>query len=345
MFADKKIIIISLILGLAAALCFYLYSGGYLTKKQKQINKAEVAQSQNIKCVVAAKDISSRTVLTKDMLTTIDIPANIIPAKTFTGTSAAEGKVTRDRIFKGQIIIEDNLKDGKDNSELAFKLPSGKRAITIGATVTSAVGNMLKPGDLVDLIVYLNSNVAGEDSSFTLLRKMLILATDTSLENNEQGNKTVEKMTGTVQSSHGYQSITIAATPDECVKINLAESIGTLKLVLHSPNYDTSDADKTTAEIVTIRDLEKIVGFKFKTNEKQSQQVAQQAASPAPAPAPAYQAQIVAQPAPAVQKPTNKQSPQTGNTFRTVYIMRGSKISEMNVAANDKSEVAMKRGE
>jgi len=54
--------------------------------------------------------------------------------------------------------------------------------------------------------------------------------------------------------------VTIAAAPEECVKLSLAESAGKLKLALHSP-LDEKAATGTTV-MASMSDLRRIAGLK-----------------------------------------------------------------------------------
>ena len=334
MFREKWIIIISLAVGLAAAGFFYFYSGGHILRGRKQANEsAPVASLQTKQCVIVVKDVPLRTPLTKDMLAAVRVPVELAHPLAVTSVKSAVGRVTRDRLIKGQFLLAPNLRDANTPSELSFVLPKNMRAITVGATVTNAVANMLRPGDFVDIIVYLNSQVAGENVSFTMLRKVLVLATDSRLEDEKESN-TLNKMTGSVEDARGYQSVTLAASPPDCVKLNLAESVGQIKLALHAPQETkVADAGK---EIALTGDLAKEFGFKVVKNNS---------AAPASASAPAAVAQNSENNGRSGDARAQKPSAAASEPARVVYIMRGSKIETMTAVGGAPRKLASEKGD
>lgn len=342
MFRDKKIIVISLILGLAAGGIYYLYSGGMIPTGKKQVEKPAPAVVKTKTCVVAGKDIARRTKLTKEMLSTTELPEDTVHPQAVTDVKKAVGRITADRLVKGQMLLEPNLRSQDAPSELGFVLPRGMRAITIGATVTTGVGNMLRPGDYVDIIVYLDSQVANNDVSFTLLAKVLVLATDTRLEGEEEESGPMSKVAGPVQNTKGYDSITLAISPRDCVKLNLAESIGKLKLVLHAPS--------DTAVVRQARELADPAGlaseYGFAVARKQG----------APSAAPVDRNAGTSEPAVASEtKHSGAKSDRVAETQqvskaaaakpRVVYIMRGSELHSMTALQSEDEKLVYGKGE
>lgn len=334
MFRDKKIIVISLILGLAAGGVYYLYSGGMIPIGKKQAEKPAPPVVKTITCVVAATDVARRTKLTSEMLSTIELPEETVHPQAVTDVKKAVGRITADRLVKGQALLEPNLRSQDAPSELGFVLPRGMRAITIGATVTTGVGNMLRPGDYVDVIVYLNSQIAENDVSFTLLRKVLVLATDTRLEGEEEESGPMSKVAGPVQNAKGYDSITLAGSPQDCVKLNLAESIGKLKLVLHAPS--------DTAVVRQARELADPAGlaseYGFAVAGKQG----------APSAAPVDR--NVGASENAVAKTdrvaeTQRDREAAAAKPRVVYIMRGSELHSMTALRSEDEKLVYGKGE
>lgn len=260
MIREKWLIILSLVLGLAAAGVFYLYSGGLLNFNRNGGEKVEEKAVQMRTCVAAAGDIERRTLLTEDMLVTVEVPLEHSHPNAVEAREKCVGRITRDRLIKGETVLEQNLRDENTPSDLSFVLPEGMRAITMAASVTSGVGNMLRPGDYVDIIVYLDEKVAGKSVSFTLLRKTLVLATDNRIYGAEDDDSLLDKVGGPAKDAKGYQSITLAASPRDCVKLNLAESTGRMKLVLHAPD---EPAGEKGAEVAALNDIAKEAGFRI----------------------------------------------------------------------------------
>lgn len=252
MLKNKKTLIISLSAGAAATIVFYIYSAGLLNmfkSNSKKVDKSQTVETR--KYVVAAVDLEIRTMLTPEMMIEAEAPVQYVHQDAIASIKSATGRVTMDRILKGEVVMERNLRDSNSPSELSFVVPDGKRAITVGATVTSAVGNMLKPGDGVDVVVYLDEKIAGDSVSFILLRNMLVLATDTEIYGNEGKESTVKKAGKSAEKDVQYKSVTLSATPEECVKLSLAESIGVVKLTL----YSGEETEAGEIEVAALRDM------------------------------------------------------------------------------------------
>jgi pilus assembly protein CpaB len=325
MLREKWIIAVSLALGLAAGGVYFLYAGGAGIFGGKQ-PAAQPAQSlKTKKCVVAATDVPVRTKLTPEMLGTIDAPESMAHPQSIADANKAVGRITRDRLVKGQMILEPNLKDENTPSELSFILPAGMRAVTIGASVTTGVGNMLSPGDYIDVIVFLDSNIADKGVSFTLLSKVLVLATDTRLEGGEQQSSAVGKVTGSMESAKGYDSVTLAVSPEDCVKLNLADSIGKLKLALHSPNDPLTKPNRL--ELTDPRKLAAAYGFGVTEKNGTPANAPQSAAATAATPKTASDAQ-----ADRTRTKTDSEHEVAKGKPRTIYILKGSELQSMTAA-------------
>ncbi len=250
---DKMLIIISLVVGLVAAGGFYLFSGSSLFSGKTDTRDMKPAPVDTVKCIVLKQDVPKRTQLTKEMLGEMEVPLTVAHPQAVTEYEDAVGRVTRRALVKGEMLLEPHLRDGKAPSNLSFVIPVGKRAITIGASVTSALSNMLKPGDKVDVIVYLDKKVAGKEMSVTLLQDMMVLATDAMIEEENDSDGILKKAGGSARNAKGYQSVTLAATPEDCVRLNLAESVGRLKLTLDTPRNDRPGAHEF--EVAVVDDL------------------------------------------------------------------------------------------
>lgn len=258
MLKNKKPILISIAAGAVATIVFFVYSAGMFNmfsgQGKKQAKKPVVEMR---KYVVAAVDMDIRTMVTPEMLTVAEAPIEYVHPGAVISIDAVTGRVTQDRILAGAPVLERNLRSKNSPSELSFVVPEGMRAITVGATVTSAVGNMLKAGDAVDVVVYFDEKIAGESMSFTLLRNMMVLATDAEIYGNEEKESTVKKAGKAAEKGLEYKSVTISATPEECVKLSLAESIGVLKLALHSGDDDETGEIQIAALQDMLDDLRK----------------------------------------------------------------------------------------
>lgn len=130
----------------------------------------------------------------------------------------------------------------KKKPSLAIKTPAGKRAVTVKIESLSAVGGLLNPGDLVDVIATLNvpsrltkSSSAGsgdgqdkkENVTAMVFQGLQVLAVNTNLEetgvfyDEQQGAPEIR--------------LTVAVDPDEAGMLIFADKNGKLQLALRAP--------------------------------------------------------------------------------------------------------------
>jgi pilus assembly protein CpaB len=152
------------------------------------------------------------------------------------------GTVVRHPITAGEPVTRGGLVSPGDRGFLAAALAPGMRAITVPVSAKTGVGGFVFPGDRVDLM--LTSTLSGDEgdalkTTETILRNLRVLATDQSTESTTtQDGKTV------VQQS---RTVTLEVTPRIAEKIAVAETIGTLSLVLRSIADNQSELERAIA--------------------------------------------------------------------------------------------------
>jgi Flp pilus assembly protein CpaB len=144
-------------------------------------NKEEAASPSAAKStvVVASRDISARTELTGGMLTTKKVPADETLRGAFTDTEQVVGQVTRQDILEGEQVTASKVgpqTKAEREQGLSFVIPQGMRAFSIQVDETSAVGGLLLPGDLVDIIAVFEKQDFDVDKAVTILQNIEVLA-------------------------------------------------------------------------------------------------------------------------------------------------------------------------
>ena len=171
------------------------------------------------------------------------------------------GKVLQDDLVTGEVLLEAHIAGKKAPSDLTYAIPIGYRAATIATSVPTGVANMIRPGDYVDVLLYVDGRkVGGPDVGTTILRKILVLAIDKKLET--WPGDTMQQMSAKMDNDGPeYQSVTIAVEPKDANMLVLAESIGYIKLTLHgSGDVESPEIDKDF-QPVFITDLLEVNGF------------------------------------------------------------------------------------
>ncbi|MFP4473629.1 MAG: Flp pilus assembly protein CpaB [Candidatus Omnitrophota bacterium] len=127
----------------------------------------------------------------------------------------------------------------ESKSSLALRTPPGKRAYTVRIDSLSAVGGMVNPGDIIDVMAHMKmpdpSSGKTEQVHSMLFQNVLILAVGTDLKagaNSYQKNQQARAL-----------NLTFALSPEEATLMSFIEKQGKMKLVLRAP-------DETETEVL-----------------------------------------------------------------------------------------------
>lgn len=223
----KIYLALALIFAAGAAISGYLY----LESIERDYRQA----GKYVTIVTAVADIPSRTSVTATMIKYKEIPERYVHPDAARSARDVVGKITLTDIKAGEPILKSKLVAEKDGSYgLAFSLAKGERACTIAVTPVSSVGEMVKPGDRVDVVATLDvapPNPQMPKTTYTtiVLYNIRVLATGQTLV---AGVKEKEKK------EEGIPHITLAVEPTEAQALILAAERGKVQLLLRSPVDD-----------------------------------------------------------------------------------------------------------
>ena len=234
---SKALILIALIAGLAAALTAHYY-----LNKLKQENAGISYQ----KIVVARKDIPARTVLSSEWVEEIECPAGWIPPGAITHSSEVSGMINLTPLLKGEPLLRGHLGRLQESGQgLAFKVPPGKRAVTVAVDEVSGVGGLLSPGDRVDVLgsIEIAADSSGRKEAVTVaaVQNVEVLAVGKNTESSTSENAEGKTKAGETK------TVTLALTPEEARPLILLSDRGKIRLLLRSP------ADQEKAPLAPFR--------------------------------------------------------------------------------------------
>jgi pilus assembly protein CpaB len=140
----------------------------------------------------------------------------------------------------------------KDFSEA---LPQGTRAITIDVDEINSVSQMVRPGNLVDLMLIVAdpNDPAGGQQVVSLLQKVKVLATGQIIARSTErdgANKGGPAAPGGLMGPGGattsatpqrYSNFTFEVTPEEAARIALAQQLGKIRAVLRNDEDQRMD--------------------------------------------------------------------------------------------------------
>lgn len=218
----KKIYLLSFLMALVVGVSVYFFADNLkkTALRQSVVNKGNV--------VVAAVYIPVNTQITPDMVTLADLPVEAINPLAINKLDLAVGAITQFPIEAQEQVFSTRIKKKGEAGEgrMSYVLDKGYRAITIAVDEVNGVAGQITRGDYVDLVVqYLNPEIDDKhEVSFMILENIQVL---------ETGKKQIVSATETAPAATEYGTVTLAATPEQVLKINYAAKFG-IRLVLRS---------------------------------------------------------------------------------------------------------------
>jgi pilus assembly protein CpaB len=223
----------------AAVLAFVALSRG-------SDNKNEAAAADTKTVVVAARDVPARTELKSDMLKTIEVPVDSVLSNTYSDPSALVGQTTRYPLAENEQVtaLKIGVTSNTEDQGLSSVLPAGTRAFAITVSEESGVGGLILPGDLVDVIAILSSDLVGVDKTVTLIQNIEVLAVAQKAQEaippaanqtaTPEPSGTLGERPSDVKPNPSARTVTLAVTQDQAQLLALVQSKGDLALSLRS---------------------------------------------------------------------------------------------------------------
>lgn len=252
----KKVRILAIVAAVVTAVLVYLFL--------VNINKPTEVSTTPV--VIAKHAIGEDIVITKDMLTVAELPSEAVHADAAHDISEVINKTSSGGIVENEQVITSKLiEPGVSYDSLAYAIEEGQRAITVAVDEVTGVAGLLKPQDYVDVLFTITvdkiaaeqpkdeqeeqpdeqsadekiSLVLRETYSTHLMQNIKVLAVGDILEEHDTDD------------GISYTTVTLSVSPEQAVKLNLAEASGEIRLILRSPlNSEISET-----EILTVDDL------------------------------------------------------------------------------------------
>ncbi|CDF58758.1 Flp pilus assembly protein CpaB [Thermobrachium celere] len=251
----KRLFILAFILSLILTSMVYVYLNKFNFKNSKQ---------EFVKVLVANADIPKGTVIEKKMLREIDIPKDICQQGYVREYSSVLGKFAKENIIKDEILIFEKIQS-QQISELSFNIDENHRAVSVNVTGDTGVSYLLKPGDYVDVIVFLsekreNNRIVRRDIAKVILQNIKVLAVDRNItrENNPKDDGKVPPRF----------FVTLEVPAQDVEKLVLAEDIGKIKLSLRSNrSTDILNTNGALEKDFFLNKEEKYVYYKVKKGD------------------------------------------------------------------------------
>lgn len=226
----KKIKLMALI----SALIMFLVVFMYLTLNEDDSQKLEVDDA-SVEIIIAKENIKALSIINEEMVEKIRVAKTDLQKNSVHNFDEVIGKICSSEIFSGEMINMKRIKDKNDPSlGLAYRLPAGKRAVSIKAEVDKGVAGNLKVGNKVDIIMSYPLDDEGGNSSGMILRnaedsKNMTIISDAFgnhytylvMQNLEivALDENLYYDSSDLPDDVSYSSITLALTPEEANKL------------------------------------------------------------------------------------------------------------------------------
>ena len=206
------------------------------------------AVPQGPRVLVARKALPVGTIIDAEALAYQPWPAELVEGVYYTEAdegadpTALIGTVVRTAITAGSPVTRGSLVGPNDRGFLAAALGPGMRAVTVPIDTARGAAGFILPGDRVDMI--LTQTVESTDdgppleAAETIIRNLRVLATDQRIDAKDAEGNTVVTQFGLV---------TFEVTPRLAEKMQVAQKLGTLSLVLRSIADNEAELERAVA--------------------------------------------------------------------------------------------------
>lgn len=182
---------------------------------------SKVSESSPSKTVVvAAIDISYGQTLSQEVLALKKLPVNMVQENMFGSIEELEGKVSKDDIFTGDIIVKQRLADKSEGAILASLIGTNMRAVSVRVNDVIGVAGFLLPGNRVDVLASRMDN--NRSAIRTLLKNIKVLAVDQTVSPDKEKPVVV-------------RAVTLEVSPGDSEQLFQAIQEGSIHLTLRNP--------------------------------------------------------------------------------------------------------------
>ena len=208
---------------LSGGLAFYL-----LFEKTSEIEK----KTTPVEVLVASRYIPAGNLLNADMIEKKTIPESFVSPSSIHDIREVDGLMNLVPISSGEQILSNKFVLAEDS--LALSLAPGFRAYTLEVNESSGVGNLIRPGNHVDLLA--KTEINKRDITSFVLQDIQVLAVGQkmswkkNLKSNPESTAADESENNTA-----YSTVTLAVTPQQAEILMYLEG-QSLRLVLRPPH-------------------------------------------------------------------------------------------------------------
>ena len=244
---------------------FIAFVGGIFTYNwvKRQIAPQKVVpEKETVMIASAAIDLPWGTKINKEQLKLVPYLKETLPPGYFSELNQLEGRVIILPIKTNEPVLETKLAPASVTAGgMAAVVKTGKRAIAVKGDKVIGLAGLIRPGNIVDVLVSIQDPRDKKQITKVILENILVLATGSEIQKNEKGEPSPVDV------------FTLEVTPEEGEKLALGANEGKLQLALRN----AMDTEIILTGGATIPEtLESYTGktVKIKGQDKQAQTLA-----------------------------------------------------------------------
>ncbi|MDQ7836646.1 MAG: Flp pilus assembly protein CpaB [Humidesulfovibrio sp.] len=226
-------------LGMALLLAL---SAGILVYQWMQA-KATAGRGQAVRTVplvVATRELPAGAKLSADMLRLQNYPETMTPAQHYTTVKEVEGRILASGMSANEPLTPSRLSGESASGGISAVITHGKRAMAVKGNKVMGLAGLIRPGNMVDVLVTLPKDEKGQSSmTKVVLENVPVLAAGAQMTSEKD------------EAAQHADIYTLELTPQESEKVALASTQGTLHFALRNASDTevvlTEGADVKTA--------------------------------------------------------------------------------------------------
>lgn len=208
---------------------------------REQARAVELERSQaapQTLVVVATRPLAAHQPIVRDAVSLV--PVLIAPQSYFTNVEEVVGRTPLADIDAGAPVTARYFGAG---NALARVIPEGHKALSMEVNDVIAVGNFVRPGDVVDVLLYLRGGSGVEQAQARiLLREAKVLAYEDRIIDPPEGlEKSPDSAQAQAENRRRVRTVTLAVPDTDTTRVMLGMSLGDLRLALHGTTVAQTD--------------------------------------------------------------------------------------------------------
>ena len=208
---------------------------------QRTVPAAEASMGTTV--VAAALKIPFGQKIELAHIKAVPMPDHLVPDGAFDDVSKVEGRIAKQELLPGEIILEGRVAEHLKGSTLAAVLDPKMRAVTLRVNDVIGVAGFLAPSNRVDILAT-RRNGKSRPVTQTLLKNIKVLAVDQTA--NPGKNEPVI-----------VRAVTMEMSPRQSEALVNARSEGSIQLTLRNPLADSKVVPKSQATKKKVRNKKK----------------------------------------------------------------------------------------